>query len=184
MLVKQLKTIQELLSEITGIEPTPTPTPGPDPEPTPGPDPEPTPSPTDRCKYRHEDEIGTLDKEFVGKLNDEWQGIDYLNNYKAYPSGKYYDTTNPGQNKYGVYYEDMPEAVANPASCEPGPEEYGSTQADLNWLLFNNQNRGRVSGVKNASELYELLAANHRITKFKDSPNGIQVIKTNELTIV
>lgn len=175
MLVKKLNELKLLLKEITdsGIAPTPI-----------TPSTEEATESVDRCKYRHEDNFGSLNSEFVGKVNNEWSGIDYSNNYNAYPTGVYYNTDNPGQNQYGIYYEDMPAAVANPSACEPGPEEFGSTQADLNWLLFNNKNRGIVSGVKNTDELYEMLVANHRLTKFKDTPNGIPVIKTNELTIM
>lgn len=167
MLVKRLNELRELLQEITRAEPTPTPEPE-----------------NNRCMFRHEDDNGSLISSFVGNLNNEWVNIDYVNNYKAYPSGEYYTTNNPGQNKYGVYYEDMPAAVANPLPCEPTPDEFGRSQADLNWLLFNKNKRGSVSGVKNASELYEMLMANHRVSKFKKSPNGISTIKTNEVTII
>ena len=170
MLVENLKALQIVLSDITGI-----PIDGANaPEEAIG---------EQLCKIvAKEPAKGSIDvAEQVSIINNEWVGIDQQAVRKAYPSARYYRTDNKGQNKYGIYYEDMPSAVGNPKKCIPTPDNYGNTQADLNWLLYNTKNRGINSGVKNTDDLYEMIVANHRVSKFKDTPNGIPIIKTNSL---
>ena len=111
---------------------------------------------------------------FIGKnSSQEWVGLDMQN--KKWSTTSVQQTTKTGKNKYGVYYKDMPSTVVN-------EETFGEHQGDLNWLLLNYDPSNNPT-IKNALDYYVVLAANHRLKKYRQYPNGITKIQADTVEI-